>query len=100
MTNPQSDLIKFSQEDLLKLAELSSLKIYDDEISYMQDQIAKTLSYIEQLVEFQARPEHDAVKTINVFREDKATPKEAANILAQAPQTKETYFVVPKILDR
>jgi aspartyl/glutamyl-tRNA(Asn/Gln) amidotransferase C subunit len=93
-------MIDFSREDLLKLAELSSLKIYDDEISYLQDQLAKTLNYIEQLEEFKARPEHDAVKTINVFREDKATPKDAAAILAQAPQTKETYFVVPKILDK
>lgn len=90
----------FSREELLKLAELSSLKIYDDEIEYLRSQLGKTLAYIEQLNEFQARPEHDAVKTINVFREDKATPKDAAPLLAQAPQTKETYFVVPKILDR
>ena len=43
--------------------------------------------------------EHDAIKTINVFREDKVITTESDELLAQAPKTKNTHFVVPKILD-
>jgi aspartyl/glutamyl-tRNA(Asn/Gln) amidotransferase C subunit len=87
-----------NKEELLKLANLSCLEISDNEIDYLLDQLEKTLNYVKQLEKFQARPEHDAVKTINVFREDKMVPKDGALLLAQAPQTRETYFVVPRIL--
>ncbi|MBU1008119.1 Asp-tRNA(Asn)/Glu-tRNA(Gln) amidotransferase subunit GatC [Candidatus Dependentiae bacterium] len=92
-------MIDFSKEELLKLAQLSSLKLYDDEIEYLREQLQKTLDYTEELAQFETKLEHEAVKTINVFREDKAIQKDSAPLLAQAPATKETYFVVPKILD-
>lgn len=93
-------MFNFSKEELLKLAELSSLKLYDDEVEYLRGQLEQTLDYIQQLEAFETKLEHDAVKTINVFREDKAVPKDSAKLLAEAPETKETYFVVPKILDQ
>lgn len=93
-------MIDFSKEEVLRLAEISSLKLHDDEVTWLQEQLAKTIEYTSELEAFKSREEHDAVKTINVFREDKAIQKDSAQLLAQAPQTKETYFVVPKILDQ
>ena len=91
---------KFSTKDVLKLAELSSLKLEDNEVEELAEKLAQTIAYTAELDTFQAKEEHEAVKTINVFREDKARPQDSAPILAQAPQTEETYFVVPKILDQ
>lgn len=93
-------MIDISKEEVLRLAEISSLKLNDQEVEAFRDQLAKTLEYTSELEEFESQEEHDAVKTINVFREDKSRQKDSAPLLAQAPQTKETYFVVPKILDK
>ena len=93
-------MIEFTKKDLLELAKLSSLKLENHEVEWLRDQLQKTIDYTCQLDKFTAADEHDAVKTINVFREDKAIQKDSAPLLAQAPKTKETYFVVPKILDK
>ena len=92
-------MVEFTKKELLNLARISSLKLYDNEIDYLKEQLQKTLDYTKQLDQFETKMEHDAVKNINVFREDKAIPKDSAPLLAQAPATKETYFVVPKVLD-
>lgn len=89
-----------SKEELLKLAELSALTLNENEIEILREQLAKTIAYTEELDQFSTTIEHEAIKNINVFREDKAKPKDSALLLAQAPQTAETYFVVPKILDQ
>ena len=93
-------MIDFSKEEVLRLAEISSLKLEDDEVDWLREQLAKTIEYTQELDQFHAQEEHDAVKTINVFREDKSVKKDSASLLVQSPQTKETYFVVPKILDQ
>jgi len=90
----------FSREEVLKLAEISSLKLTDDEVDELREQLAKTIDYTQKLNEFQGAEEHDAIKTINVFREDKVIKTDSGQLLAQAPKTKDTYFVVPKILDQ
>lgn len=92
-------MAEFSKEELLKIAEMSSLQLDDSEVDWLQKQLAKTIKYTEQLDKFESAEEHEAVKNINVFREDKLIKKDASKLLAQAPKTKETHFVVPKILD-
>jgi len=93
-------MVNFSREELLRLAKLSSIKLDESEIDNLLKQFPQTLEYIEQLEQFKSTSEHDAVKTINVFREDKMVQRDSSELLAQAPETKETYFVVPKILDQ
>lgn len=93
-------MTEFSKEDVLELAKISSLKLEENEIEWLREQLAKTIEYTKQLEAFKSREEHDAVKTVNVFREDKAIQKNSSPLLAQGPKTQETYFVVPKILDK
>jgi len=90
----------FSRKEVLELAEMSSLKLEENEIEWLREQLRKTIDYTHQLDKFKSKEEHDAVKTINVFREDKAIQSNSAPLLAQSPKTNETYFVVPKILDK
>lgn len=89
----------FSKEELLKIAELSSLRLTEAEVNWLQDQLSKTIDYTEQLNEFKVTEEHESVKTINIFRKDKSVKKDSTKLLDQAPKTNKTYFVVPKILD-
>lgn len=89
----------FSEEELLKLAKLSSLNLHENEIPILREQLVKTLDYVKQLDQLDVKLEHEAIKAINVFREDKAVSQDSTPLLKQAPQTKSTYFVVPKILD-
>lgn len=93
-------MVDISREDVLKLAELSSLRLEEDEIEWLRDQLIKTIDYTKELEKFCAKEEHDAVRNINVFREDRSVKKDSSNLLAQAPETRDTYFVVPKILDQ
>ncbi|MCK4517308.1 Asp-tRNA(Asn)/Glu-tRNA(Gln) amidotransferase subunit GatC [Candidatus Babeliales bacterium] len=93
-------MTNLSKEEILRLAQLSAITLNDAEIDLLRVQLAKTIDYTQQLEKFETTTEHDAVKNINVFREDKAVLKDSSTILAQAPQTSQTYFVVPKILDR
>jgi aspartyl/glutamyl-tRNA(Asn/Gln) amidotransferase C subunit len=88
-----------SKEELLKIAQMSSLTLTESEIVWMQDQLSKTVEYTNQLNQVVLEEEHETVKTINVFREDKAIKKDASKIRAQAPKITKNHFVVPKILD-
>lgn len=93
-------MIEFSKKEILNLARMSSLQLENHEVDWLHEQLVKTLDYTQQLDNFTTAEEHDAIKTINVFREDKAIKKDSSQLLAQAPQTEETYFVVPKILEQ
>ena len=91
---------EFTKEELLKLARLSALSLSPKEEESLRDQLQKTLSYIDELESYSSTMERAPEKNINVFREDKAVEKDSNQILAQAPDTQDTYFVVPKILDK
>lgn len=92
-------MVNFSKEELLRLAEISALQLDKEEVERLQEQLLITIDYTRQLDAFDTADEHEAVKTINVFREDKAIPSNSKALLDQAPQKKDTYFVVPKILE-
>lgn len=91
-------MVKFDKEELLKLADLSALKLYDDEIDDLVNQIQKLLEYTEELENVQLSTEALPVRNVNVFREDEIIKFDSKKILNQAPQQKDGFFVVPKIL--
>lgn len=92
-------MVKLDKEELLKLAELSALKLYDEEVEDLLEQIKVFLEYTDELDQVQLSKEVAPIRNVNVFREDIALPTNSKPILEQAPQTKDTYFEVPKILD-
>jgi len=91
-------MIKFDKEELLNIAELSSLKLNEQEADVLVNEIKRFLDYTEELNQVTLAKEVSPVKNVNVFREDIAEQKDTSHLLAQAPQTKDTYFVVPKVL--
>jgi len=92
-------MVDFTQEELLKVAQLSALELDKHEIELFGNQIHKILNFAEQLQQVAMTAEVEPMHNKNVFREDICKPCNADDVLAQAPQRKNRYFVVPKILD-
>ena len=93
-------MVKFDKEELIKLADLSALKVYDNEVDDLVNQIKKLLDYTEELNKVKLSTEAAPTKNVNVFREDKAVRFNSALLLKQAPRSKDGFFVVPKILNK
>ncbi|KKP24828.1 MAG: hypothetical protein SZ59_C0001G0146 [candidate division TM6 bacterium GW2011_GWF2_28_16] len=92
-------MIKLDKKELQRLADLSALKLNDNELEELLNQITKVLDYTQELnqVKFATDTIKDT-KNINIFRQDKAVPYNSCAILKQAPEEKNYFFVVPQIL--
>ena len=89
----------FNKEELRKIAHLSALKIDDQESDLFVEQIKTILAYVDQLQEIHITTQAQNVRNINVLREDEAFQNDSSEIMAQAPERNENYFVVPTILE-
>ncbi|QDV49245.1 Asp-tRNA(Asn)/Glu-tRNA(Gln) amidotransferase subunit GatC [Gimesia fumaroli] len=93
---------QLSEQDVLKVASLSRLKLSAKEVDALGRQMESVLKYIDMLDELDTEgvePMAHAIEISNVFREDQlkeSLPREKA--LANAPQTDGSYFLVPAIL--
>ena len=93
-------MVTFNREELLKLAQLSSLHLEESEIDTYVERLSAILGYVRQLQEVSTTHEAEQVRNINVFREDNAVACDRTEeMLAQAPEREDHYFSVPKILD-
>lgn len=91
--------MKITREEVLKIAEISKLKIWEDEVDFVIQQLESVLSYAERVQEIAADQDEPSNKNINVTREDVIINTESEPILNQAPESEDNYFVVPKILN-
>lgn len=89
----------FNKQELLDIAHLSALKLEEHEIKVFTEQISAILSYVDQLAQVNIVAQTNQAGNVNIFRQDVAIKTDSTPILAQAPETDENYFVVPKILD-
>jgi aspartyl-tRNA(Asn)/glutamyl-tRNA(Gln) amidotransferase subunit C len=92
---------QLSTEDIKKLATLSALKLDEQEVQLLTKQIGSILEYVAQIsmVDTQGRSSIRLTNQ-NIFREDVAIQQSTDALLAQAPQRKDNYFVVPQILEQ
>lgn len=85
-----------------KIADLARLTLTDEELVRYAGQMEQILEYIEQLRNLDTqnvRPLSHVHEMTNVFRSDAvrlSLPQEA--VFANAPQAKDGYFVVPKVI--
>ncbi|WP_417384433.1 Asp-tRNA(Asn)/Glu-tRNA(Gln) amidotransferase subunit GatC [Gimesia sp.] len=93
---------QLTQDEVLKVASLSRLKLSETEITALGEQMGSVLKYIAMLDELDTtdiEPMAHAIEISNVFRDDQlqeSLPREQA--LSNAPQTDGKYFLVPAIL--
>jgi aspartyl-tRNA(Asn)/glutamyl-tRNA(Gln) amidotransferase subunit C len=86
-----------------RIAHLARIAVEDDEIEHLQGEINSILGFIEQLKEANVEgvePMTSVTPMKLAMREDKVTDGgDAARVLANAPQTEEGFFVVPKVVE-
>jgi len=92
-----------SRDDVLHLAQLSSLQLADDEIAALQKDLSGILEYVNQLAELDTsnvEPTYQVTGLENVWRQDEINTygldREA--LLALAPDQAEHQIKVPKVL--
>ena len=94
---------KLSRDDVLKLAALSKLKLSDEEIGRLQDELGEILDYVNLLDSVDVsglKPTYQVSGLKNVYREDQ--PKdygyETQDLLKNAPATQDGQFKVKRVL--
>lgn len=92
-----------TRDDVLHLAQLSSLQLSDDEIQALQVDLANILGYVDQLSELDTtgvEPTYQVIDLENGGREDVVIHSAADRdvLLSLAPDTKDNQIKVPKVL--
>ena len=86
-----------------KIATLSRLEVSESDLAYFAPQMEGLMKWIDQLQEVNTDNVEPlaSVSEINlIWREDKVTDGDKADdILANAPEATENFFVVPKIVE-
>ena len=95
--------MKINKEDVRHVAGLARLKIGENELESFAGQLASILDYVDSLKEIDTSgvsPTAHAVLTKNAFRSDEEIPSAGrAAALANALETEDGFFVVPKIIE-
>ena len=92
-------MTKISKEEVKKLASMSKLYIAEKDLEEIQQQLSDVIDYVVRVQLIAKDIEIHSSKNINHDRDDIAKQGSVADILAQAPQQEDNYFVVPKIID-
>lgn len=92
-----------SRDDVLHLAQLSSLQLADDEIDALQHNVGDILGYVAQLGELDTagvEPTYQVTGLDNVWRDDvvQAGDVDREQLLALAPAARDNQVKVPKVL--
>lgn len=99
------DGVMITKEEVLKLADLARIEVFDNEVEGIRQKMEGVLGYVSEV---QNLSEEDAISTIpeagenrNVFREDTEpheTGKYTESIIKNAPEKEGNYIKVRKIL--
>lgn len=94
---------KLSRDAVLKLAQLSRLKLTDDEIERLRQELSSILDYVEMLDKVDVaglEPTYQVTGLKNVMRQDKLKSYQAkpADLLKGAPATLKNQFKVRRVL--
>lgn len=90
-----------TKEELLKIAQISQVRLYDEEVDSLIKQIGDLLTYAARVQEIANKSSLtvNCQSNENVVRSDTVEKTDAQAILSLAPVQEEHYFVVPKIID-
>lgn len=93
---------KLTEQQVRHVAKLSRLRLSDEEVQRMAEQLSAVLDYVSQLSELNVdgvEPMAHAMELTNVWREDvPETPLSVEQVLANAPAKDSPFFKVPKVI--
>lgn len=93
-------MAKVTKEEIKKIAQMTRVTFSEHEFDSIVEQFNDVLSYAERVVQIaQQATEAEINKNSNCDRPDQVIPTSSVDILAQAPQSEDNYFVVPKFVD-
>ncbi|HEV8374980.1 MAG TPA: Asp-tRNA(Asn)/Glu-tRNA(Gln) amidotransferase subunit GatC [Candidatus Polarisedimenticolia bacterium] len=89
-------------ETVRHIARLANLEFADEELEVFARQLNSILLYIEKLDELETQnvqPTSHVTEMRQAFREDLIAPSlEVSEALANAPESKDGHFAVPKVI--
>jgi aspartyl-tRNA(Asn)/glutamyl-tRNA(Gln) amidotransferase subunit C len=96
-------MTQISREDVLHLAQLSSLKLSDSEIDGLQSSIGDVIAYVEKLSKLDTtnvEPTYQVTGLQNVWRDDSVINYGVTReeLLVRAPESIDNQIKVPKVL--
>lgn len=96
-------MTQITRDDVLHLAQLSSLELNDDEVDALRVDIGNILGYVNQLSKLDTsgvEPTYQVTGLQNVWRDDKIVDYGISReeLLALAPESSNNQIKVPKVL--
>ena len=96
-------MTEITKDDVLHLAQLSSLQLTDEEIDAQRDDLEHIVSYIEQLSELDTtgvEPTYQVTGLTNVWREDQVDEHvvRGDELVQLAAEYQDGHVKVPKVL--
>jgi len=95
--------MKIDKNTTLKIAKLTRIRIEENEIAELSSQLSSILDWVEQLDEVNTdniEPLNNASMTELPLRKDeKINEDKSKDVLSNAPEKLENYFVVPKVVE-
>ena len=95
--------MKIDKNTTLKIAKLCRVRVKEDEIDELSSQLSSILDWVEQLNEVNT-DKVEPLSNVSVsklpLRKDKEnTLDKSDDVLSNAPEKIESYFVVPKVVE-
>jgi len=97
-------MAKLTRDDVLKLAALSKLRLSDEEIEKMRDELSEILDYVEILDKVEVSgldPTYQVTGLKNIRRQDEVKDYgyKTEDLLKNAPALKDGQFKVKRVLE-
>jgi len=99
--------VKLSEDDVRYVADLANLRLSDEEIHRMSQDLGQILTYMDQLneldtsnVEPMAQVLFEADETATLREDIPHTPLSNREALRNAPASGAGYFKVPRVIER
>src|SRR5215813_1200031 len=95
--------MEITKEEVEKVAKLARLELTEGEQSTFAKQLSQILTHVETLKQYDTtgvEPTATVLGQVNVFRPDDVRPSLSVDrALANAPESADGFFVVPKIIE-
>ena len=92
-----------TKQDVAKVARLARIKMDNDKLEALMPQLSNIIGFVEQLSEVDTDDVEPLASVVDInlrLREDEVTDGGyAKEVLANAPEELEGYFVVPKVVE-
>jgi len=95
--------MSLDKETVRKVSSLAKIRMNDEELERMAPQLSKIIGFVEQLNEVDTDNVEPLASVVDItleLREDKITDGDCVDkVLANAPESTQGYFVVPKVVE-